>query len=82
MYNKIAQIILNSGKASGASGVFVAQPDSLKESLAGKIFVLGEVGGKKTEGEKIINFIISDLNDNYYNDEKILLRGRIEGLKI
>jgi hypothetical protein len=82
MYNKIAQIILNSGKASGASGVFVSQPDSLKESLAGKIFVLGEVDGKKTEGEKIMNFIISDLNDNYYNDEKISLLGKIEGLKI
>ncbi|MFA6514259.1 MAG: hypothetical protein WCT50_03175 [Patescibacteria group bacterium] len=82
MYNKIAQIILNSGKASGASGVFVAQPDSLKESLAGKIFILGEVDGKKSDGEKIINFLISDLSDNYYNDEKIMLRGRIEGLKI
>lgn len=82
MYNKIAQIILNSGKAAGASDVFVAQPDSLKESLAGKIFILAEIGGKKSDGEKIFNFLISEFNENYYNDEKIMLRGKIEGLKI
>ncbi len=82
MYNKIAQIILNSGKATGSSGVYVAQPDSLKEGLAGKIFILGEIGGKKADGEKIISFLISDLDNNYYNDEKILLRGKIEGLKV
>ncbi len=82
MYNKIAPIILNSGKANGLSDVFVAQPDSLKETLAGKIFIIAEISGKKTEGRKILNFLISSLNDNYYNDEKILLRDKIEGLKI
>ena len=82
MYNKIAQIILNSGKAAGASSVFVSQPDSLKENLAGKVFILAEIGGKKSEGEKIINFLISELEENYYNDEKIILRGKIESLKI
>jgi len=82
MYNKIAPIILNSGKASGLSDVFVAQPDSLKESLAGKIFIIAELNGKKTDGRKILNFLISSLNDTYYNDEKILLRDKIEGLKI
>jgi len=82
MYNKIAPIILNSGKANGLSDVFVAQPDSLKESLAGKIFIIAEISGKKTDGRKILNFLISSLNDTYYNDEKILLRDKIEGLKI
>jgi hypothetical protein len=82
MYNKIAQIILNSGKAAGASDVFVSQPDSNKESLAGKIFILAEIGGKKSDGEKIIDFLISELNEHYYNDEKLMLRGKIEGLKI
>jgi len=82
MYNKISSIILNSGKANGFSDVFVAQPDSLKESLAGKIFIIAEIGGKKTDGRKIFDFLISSLNDTYYNDEKILLRDKIEGLKI
>ena len=82
MYNKIAPIILNSGKSSGLSDVFVAQPDSLKETLAGKIFIVAEISGKKAEGRKILNFLISNLDDNYYNDEKILLKDKIEGLKI
>lgn len=66
----------------GVSDVFVSQPDALKENLAGKLFVLAEIGGKKTDSRKIFNFVVSSLEDNYYNDEKILLRGKIEGLKI
>ncbi len=82
MYNKIASLILNSGKASGVSDVYVAQPDALKENLAGKVFVLGEIGGKKNDARRVFNFLIDTINDNYYNDEKILLRGKIDGLKI
>ncbi len=82
MYNKISSIILNSGKASNFSDVFVAQPDSLKESLAGKIFIVADIGGKKIDGKNIFDFLISSLNNNYYNDEKILLRDKIEGLKV
>lgn len=82
MYNKIASLILNSSKFNGICDVFVAQPDSLKETLAGKIFVLAEIGGKKNDCRKILDFLITDLNNSYYNDEKILLRDKIEGLKI
>lgn len=82
MYNKIASLILNSGKAAGVSDVYVAQPDALKENLAGKIFILGEIGDRKSEARRIFDFLIERLSDNYYNDEKILLRGKIEGLKI
>ncbi len=81
MYNKIAPIILNSGKTSGASIVFISQPEVQKEKIAGKLFVLAEIAGKKGDGEKIINFLITGLEDNYYNDEKVLLIGKIEGLK-
>ena len=82
MYNKISSIILNSAKAVGLSDVFVAQPDALKESQAGKIFILAEIGGKKTEGQKVLNFLTLALSDNYYNDEKILFKDKIPGLKI
>ena len=82
MYNKISSLILNSGKANGLSDVFIAQPDSLKESLAGKVFIIAEIAGKKTDGRKVFDFLISSLDENYYNDEKILLRDKIEGLKI
>lgn len=82
MYNKIASLILNSSKFNGICDVFIAQPDSLKETLAGKIFVLAEIGGKKNDCRKIFDFLVTDLNNSYYNDEKILLRDKIEGLKI
>lgn len=82
MYNKTASIILNSAKTTGLSDVYVAQPDSLKENLAGKIFILAEISGKKADGRKIFDFLISSLEDNYYNDEKIIFRDKIEGLKV
>lgn len=82
MYNKISSIILNSGKASGFSDVFIAQPDSLKEGLAGKIFILAEIGAKKNEAKKIFDFLIDSLGVNYYDDEKIMLREKIEGLRV
>lgn len=83
MYNKIASIILNSGKNNNYAGeVFVSQPDSNKERLAGKIFVLAEIEGKKSETQKIINFLVNIFDYNYYGDEKILLRDKIEGIRI
>jgi len=82
MYNKIASIVMNSNKSSGAIAVYISQPDALTEEAAGKIFVLAEVNGKKNDGEKIINFLISELEENYYQDEKISLLGKIDGLKV
>ncbi len=82
MYNKISSIILNSAKAVGLSDVYIAQPDALKESQAGKVFILAEIGGKKSEGQKFFDFLIMALSDNYYNDEKILFKDKIPGLKI
>lgn len=83
MYNKIASIILNSGKNQNYAGeVFVAQPDSAKEKLAGKIFVLAELEGRKSDSQKIINFLVNFFDYNYYGDEKISQRDKVEGLNI
>ena len=82
MYNKIAPIILNAGKNASYSDVFIAQPDSLKENLAGKVFVLAEINSKKNEGQLIFDFLVESLENYYYNDEKILLKDKIEGLKL
>ncbi|NLZ74418.1 hypothetical protein GX917_00715 [Candidatus Falkowbacteria bacterium] len=82
MYNKISSIILNSGKSNGFSDVYIAQPDSFKEGLAGKMFIIAEIGAKKNEGRRIMDFLVSNIDENYYDDEKILLRDKIEGLKI
>lgn len=81
MFNKISSFNVQSDKNNSWNNVFVAQPDSLKENLAGKVFVLVEFSNKKNEGEKIFNFLISSLEENYYNDEKLLLKEKIENLK-
>lgn len=83
MYNKIASIILNSGRNNNYVGeVFVSQPDATKERLAGKIFVLAEIEGRKNDAQKIVNFLVNIFDYNYYGDEKVLLRDKIEGLEI
>jgi hypothetical protein len=83
MYNKIASIILNSGRNNNYVGeVFVSQPDANKERLAGKIFVLAEIEGRKNDAQKIVNFLVNIFDYNYYGDEKVLLRDKIEGLEI
>ena len=83
MHYKIAQLSLSPGRNASTSGdVFVAQPDSIKEDLAGKLFIIIEIESSTTKDLKIINFLIDNLHHNYYNSEKILLRERISTLKI
>lgn len=83
MYYRLAPIILNSSQKSGiASEVFVAQPDADKEELAGKLFIILEIEAKPAQALKIINFLINNINRNYYHNEKIILRERISTLKV
>lgn len=84
MYYKISSIILNNNeqKASSASEVFVAQPDEYKESLVGRLFILLEIDSYKSKALKIINFLINNINYNYYQSEKILLREQMSDLKV
>lgn len=83
MYYKISSLVLNAGKhQNGSRDVYIAQPDAIKENLAGKLFLLAEIDGKKTDAKKVIDFIIASLDDFYYNDEKIFLQDKIEGLSL
>ncbi len=83
MYTKIAPITINTEKkANGAAKIFIAEPDAVQEQLAGKLFILIEVEAKKSDANKIIDFVVSDINTNYYQNEKLLLREKIEALKI
>lgn len=83
MQYKIASLILNSGKVQNTiNRVFIAQPDALKESLAGRLFVLAEIKGKRVESEKILSFLVNTINADYYGDEKILLRQKVETIKV
>ncbi len=81
MFNKISSFNIRSDKNDHWNDVFVAQPDALKENLAGKVFLLAEFFGKKNQGEKVFNFIIESIEETYYNDEKLLLKEKVEGLK-
>lgn len=83
MHYKISSLILNASKyQTGSRDVFVAQPDSTKENLAGRLFMLAEIDGKKADVKRVIDFIIESLDEFYYNDEKIFLRDKIEGLTL
>ncbi len=83
MYHKISSLMLNLGKSpSGHREVFVAQPDNVTEKMAGKIFILFELEAKKSEAKKIMDFLINGVEEYYYQDEKIFLRDKIEGLEL
>lgn len=83
MYYKLAQLVLTPGRRSQTvSEIYLAQPDSIKESLAGKLFILIEVEQNNSDGLKIINFLIDNISNNYYQNEKIYLREKISSLKV
>lgn len=83
MNYKIAQFILTPGqRGQSALEIYVAQPDANKEALAGKLFALIEIESKGAASLKIINFLINTLSHNYYQNEKMILRERVETVKI
>ena len=80
---KLATINSGTAKKGGpASDIYIAQPDSIKEALAGKLFILVEIESPYSNSIKIINFLIDRLNTNYYQNDKLLLRERISTLKV
>jgi hypothetical protein len=81
MYNKISPIILNLAKSHGSGSVHISQPNAESEMLAGKLFILADLDLKKNDGDKFLDFLISELEENYYNNEKLLLIGKVDGLK-
>lgn len=83
MNYKIAQFILTPPqRGQSALEIYVAQPDANKEALAGKLFALIEIESTKAASLKIINFLINSLNHNYYQNEKMILRERVNTIKI
>ena len=83
MNYKIAQLNLTPGKkASTTCDIFIAEPDRVKESLAGKLFVMLEIESKRIDSLKMINFLIDNISNNYYQNERIILREKISGLKV
>ena len=80
---KIAPLILSPGKkANTTCDIYIAQPDAHRESLAGKLFIIAEIELAKISSLKIINFLASTLNHNYYQNEKILLMEKMPDLTV
>ena len=83
MNYRIGQLILTpASKNNTISEVFVAQPDTEKEALAGKIFILLEIETKRSDGLKLANFLINYINNSYYQNEKLILKEKIPSLRI
>jgi hypothetical protein len=83
MYYKIASILLNNEQKSGtASDIYIAQPDSEKEALVGKLFILAEIQAPGSAAPKILEFLLKNINFNYYQNEKVILKERIESITI
>lgn len=83
MFNKIAGFTLNSpDKANSLTETYIAQASSTKEKLAGKLFILSDLSGNHNDCKKLSNYIISTLSDLYYNDEKILLKEKLDKIKV
>lgn len=86
MYYKLAQLILKPSTSNSVSDIFISQPDNYMEGLAGKLFIVIELRKDKlkneSHGSKIINYLIDNLEKNYYQHEKIILRERIQTLKV
>jgi|WetSurMetagenome_2_1015567.scaffolds.fasta_scaffold00819_5 hypothetical protein len=83
MYYKIASILLNTEQKGGAaSDIFIAQPDNDKEALVGKLFVLAEIQSQGSDAAKILEFLIKNINFNYYQNEKVILKERIETISL
>jgi hypothetical protein len=83
MYYKIASILLNNEqKSETASDIFIAQPDNQKESLVGKLFILAEIQSSGSDAAKVLEFLLKNINYNYYQNEKVILRERIESISL
>lgn len=83
MYHKISSLMLNIAKNNtGHKEVFVAQPDLVTEKIAGKVFILFDLEGDKNNGRKIIEFLIQGIDEFFYQDEKLFIRDKIEGLEL
>lgn len=80
---KLATIVANTEKKiNGEAIIFVAEPTPEQERLAGKLFAIIEIDTKKNDAKSIANFIVNKINSNYYENEKLLLRDKINDLKI
>lgn len=83
MQYKLVQLILPATQKIDSLGdVYVAQPDTLKENLLGKLFIVLQINSSSSNDNKLANFLISELSKNYYQNDKAILRERLKSITI
>jgi hypothetical protein len=82
MPNKIAGFNLNNSPKSLNSEFYIAQPDGVKESLGGKLFMLLQSDAKRNDLIDLADFLVAGLDKYYYEDEKLILREKLDNLKV
>ncbi len=82
MSYKISPLTVNPNQKSNiVSRVFVSQPSAEDEMLVGRLFLLIEIEIERAEDSKVIDFLISDAYQLYYENEALILRDRLPNLK-
>lgn len=80
---KLAQLSLASTQNNTSVGeIFVAQTDLNKEGLLGKLFIIAENHSRESQDLKLINFLLTELNKNYYQNDKAIMRERLKSITI
>lgn len=83
MNHKIAQLILAPDKDTGRfSDIYIGEPEESLEKLAGKLFILVEMDSRTADDLKAIGFLMSELEANYYHNERLMYQDRPELIKI
>jgi|GEM_PF-299328 len=75
MSYKFAQIALSS-KTGGKvwSDIYLSETDAEKEMRLGKLFILIEISGNRNDCLKMINFLITEIPKNYYQNEQLFFK--------
>ena len=79
---KLSQLLLSSSKKNSICDIYIAQPDSFKEELAGRLFIVIEINSLKHHYQKVKDFLINNIDKNYYQNEKIIIRERMPSITV
>lgn len=83
MNYKIAQLIVNPTKnSSSLADIYIAQTEEPQEKLAGKLFAIIEAESKTADDFKVVNFLIDQIEHNYYQHEKFLTEDDEKQIKV
>lgn len=75
MFYKLAPfILLPTSNTKSLAEIYISKPSDHEEKIAGKIFIIVEIDSRKTDDIRVINFLIENLENFYYQNEKLLLK--------